>query len=157
MLVDTLYIVHVYGQCMTIQSFTFIDMLQYCFFSCTYKICHTIYSVEQHGTSYYNYPQTLCVAQPLTLRMSCCRIYDEKLQKIHENTAYTQCFPIQDSKFSEPRFQGLGFQGLGFQGLEFQGFEWFSVLGFRGNLKTLALRRCLSMLKDNVYTCLNAI
>jgi len=24
--------------------------------------------------------------------------------EIAENTAYTQCFPVQDSKFSEPRF-----------------------------------------------------
>ena len=130
MLVDTLYIVHVYGQCMTIQSFTFIDMLQYCFFSCTYKICHTIYSVEQHGTSYYNYPQTLCVAQPLTLRMSCCRIYDRrncrKYMKILRIRSVFQ-FRIQS-------FQSLGFRVQGFRVWAFRvwSFRVLNGLVFQG-------------------------
>ena len=64
--------------------------------------------------------------------------------EIAENTAYTQRFLLSDSGV----FRVLGFRVLGFWG--------FGVLGFRVrrlvNAKTLALRRFLSMSKDNIWT-----
>ena len=49
-----------------------------------------------------NYPQTLCVAQTLTLRMSSCRIYDRR--DCRKYCVYAVFSSLGVKVFREPRF-----------------------------------------------------
>ena len=78
-------------------------------------------------------------ARTATLRIPYRRTWEEKLQKIHENTAYTaytQRFLLSDSIF----FRVWGFRVLGLRGRRL------------ANTKTLAMRSFLSMSKDHMWT-----
>ena len=55
-----------------------------------YKI---MYQFGSSAGSMQYYPQTPCVAQTLTLRMSCCRIYDRRDCRKY-CVQYRQCFPV---------------------------------------------------------------
>ena len=75
---------------------------------------------EIHTNIYKYYPQTPCVAQTLTLRMSCCRIYDRR-----DCRKYCVYAVFSSLGFKVFRAQVLGFRVLGF------GVLGFGVLGFR--------------------------
>ena len=55
----------------------------------------------------YIYPQTPCVAQTLTLRMSCCRIYDRRDGRKYCVYAVFSSLGFKVSRAD--RFSGLGF------------------------------------------------